>query len=98
VGELHRQDDTGTKALAKAPPEPQRFTLSSSPAQPQHAPTFQSVCHLCDLSRLTTEVQSSKLLTPQRNSQAQIPSLALPSAGCGHMAQERVDDSGPPQP
>lgn len=34
VGELHRQDDTGTKTLAKASPEPQRFTWSSSPTQP----------------------------------------------------------------
>lgn len=38
VGKLHSQDDTGTKTLAKAPPEPQRFTWSSSATQPQHTP------------------------------------------------------------
>ena len=42
VEELHRQDDTGTKTLAKAPPESQRFTWSSSPTQPQHTPRFRA--------------------------------------------------------
>lgn len=58
AGKLHREDDTGTKTLAKPPTAPQRFTWSLSATQPQLIPHVR-----VHVTQLVTEARSHKLST-----------------------------------
>lgn len=69
AGKLHREDDSGTKTLAKPPTAPQRFTRSLSPAA-SAGPTFQSPCHL---PQLVKEAPSHKLSMLHQNLWVQTP-------------------------